>query len=57
MEWKKNAGMEYAKIVFHSIPCASYGYAQAHKGRFWPTACAGLSNITFCKPQISLIFY
>ena len=21
MEWKKIAGMEYGKIVFHSIPC------------------------------------
>ena len=28
MEWKKIAGMEYGKVVFHSTPCPGFRLAQ-----------------------------
>ena len=28
MEWKKNANIEYGKIVFHSIPCHALSTTQ-----------------------------
>ena len=30
MEWKKIAGMEYGKIVFHSIPCPGFCTCPCH---------------------------
>ena len=45
MEWKKIVGMEYGKIVFHSIPLHALGAGTCYAGKFMIKLHAVIANV------------